>query len=231
MIKYIWGDIMKKTILFIISLSVLSCSSLNEYLRDRNVITYKDDVKYSVIEKKDREKIKEIIIEKPVIIEKEVIKEVEKPIIVEKPVIVEKIVEKEVIKEVKQVENTEKADRTANIVKADTKPTITSKISSNNSKKNEVVVEKVIKKEQKIENINFDSTDEKILDYIAEKVVENKDQIRKKTIESINKLKQKGISLTPKEFLAKAYENIKTTNVNSFILAAARVINNIEKNR
>lgn len=81
------------------------------------------------------------------------------------------------------------------------------------------------------DDLQFNETEEKIIDYIAGKVFENKDQIKKKTIEAINKLKDKGINYTPKEFLAKAYENIEKTNANSFILAVARVINNAERGK
>lgn len=77
-------------------------------------------------------------------------------------------------------------------------------------------------------DVKFDKTDEQIIEYIAKKVVENEKQIKIKTIESIKILNSKGINLTVKEFLAKVYENIKKSNVSSYILAVARVMNKIE---
>ena len=47
----------------------------------------------------------------------------------------------------------------------------------------------------------------------------------------INRLKEKGINLSAKEFLALAYKNIKDTRVNSYILAVARVMNNVERGK
>ena len=79
--------------------------------------------------------------------------------------------------------------------------------------------------------VNFTSEDEKIIQYISGIVVENESQIKAKTLDSINRLKQKGINLTPKEFLALAYKNIKDTRVNSYILAVARVMNNVERGK
>ena len=79
--------------------------------------------------------------------------------------------------------------------------------------------------------VNFTSEDEKIIQYISSIVVENESQIKDKTLDSINRLKQKGINLTPKEFLALAYKNIKDTRVNSYILAVARVMNNVERGK
>ena len=52
---------MKKIILIGLLFSIISCSNIDSYLKDKNYITFNDNVKYKVIENKSE---KEKIIEK-----------------------------------------------------------------------------------------------------------------------------------------------------------------------
>ena len=206
---------MKKIILIGLLFSIISCSNIDSYLKDKNYITFNDNVKYKVIENK---------VEKDKIIEK-VVEEIPKKIDnVKKEVINKEVVEKQVVNN-KSNKITEKGIEE-----------IAKKNESN--KKNNSIVEKTstqiinqLTKRVSESTVNFTSEDEKIIQYISSIVVENESQIKDKTLDSINRLKQKGINLTTKEFLALAYKNIKDTRVNSYILAVARVMNNVERGK
>ena len=206
---------MKKIILIGLLFSIISCSNIDSYLKDKNYITFNDNVKYKVIENK---------VEKDKIIEK-VVEEIPKKIDnVKKEVINKEVVEKQVVNN-KSNKITEKGIEE-----------IAKKNESN--KKNNSIVEKTstqiinqLTKRVSSSSVNFTSEDEKIIQYISSIVVENESQIKDKTLDSINRLKQKGINLTTKEFLALAYKNIKDTRVNSYILAVARVMNNVERGK
>ena len=206
---------MKKIILIGLLFSIISCSNIDLYLKDKNYITFNDNVKYKVIENK---------VEKDKIIEK-VVEEIPKKIDnVKKEVINKEVVEKQVVSN-KSNKITEKGIEE-----------IAKKNESN--KKNNSIVEKTstqiinqLTKRVSSSSVNFTSEDEKIIQYISGIVVENEAQIKDKTLDSINRLKQKGINLTTKEFLALAYKNIKDTRVNSYILAVARVMNNVERGK
>lgn len=206
---------MKKITLIGLLFSIISCSNIDSYLKDKNYITFNDNVKYKVIENK---------VEKDKIIEK-VVEEIPKKIDnVKKEVINKEVVEKQVVSN-KSNKITEKGIEE-----------IAKKNESN--KKNNSIVEKTstqiinqLTKRVSSSSVNFTSEDEKIIQYISSIVVENESQIKDKTLDSINRLKQKGINLTTKEFLALAYKNIKDTRVNSYILAVARVMNNVERGK
>ena len=206
---------MKKIILIGLLFSIISCSNIDSYLKDKNYITFNDNVKYKVIENK---------VEKDKIIEK-VVEEIPKKIDnVKKELINKEVVEKQVVSN-KSNKITEKGIEE-----------IAKKNESN--KKNNSIVEKTstqiinqLTKRVSSSSVNFTSEDEKIIQYISSIVVENEAQIKDKTLDSINRLKQKGINLTTKEFLALAYKNIKDTRVNSYILAVARVMNNVERGK
>nr|MBP9596383.1 hypothetical protein [Fusobacteriaceae bacterium] len=80
-----------------------------------------------------------------------------------------------------------------------------------------------------IEDEKFDATDQKIVDFIDQKVYEDGTQIKKITIESIQKLKdEKNIRMTKREFLARTYQIIRDNNMTSFYLAVARLLNEIK---
>ena len=206
---------MKKIILIGLLFSIISCSNIDSYLKDKNYITFNDNVKYKVIENK---------VEKDKIIEK-VVEEIPKKIDnVKKEVINKEVVEKQVVNN-KSNKITEKGIE--EIAKKNER-----------NKKNNSIVEKTstqiinqLTKRVSSSSVNFKSEDEKIIQYISSIVVENESQIKDKTLDSINRLKQKGINLTTKEFLALAYKNIKDTRVNSYILAVARVMNNVERGK
>ena len=206
---------MKKITLIGLLFSIISCSNIDSYLKDKNYITFNDNVKYKVIENK---------VEKDKIIEK-VVEEIPKKIDnVKKEVINKEVVEKQVVNN-KSNKITEKG-----IEEIDKK--------NESNKKNNSIVEKTsaqiinqLTKRVSSSSVNFTSEDEKIIQYISSIVVENESQIKDKTLDSINRLKQKGINLTTKEFLALAYKNIKDTRVNSYILAVARVMNNVERGK
>ena len=144
---------MKKVLLIGLMFFVVSCSSIDSYLKDKNYININDNIKYRVIEKKEI--------------------------------------------------NTKATTQLLN--------KLTTRVTNS--------------------NVVFNSEDEKIIQYISGLVIENETQIRTKTIDSINRLKEKGINLSAKEFLALAYKNIKDTRVNSYILAVARVMNNVERGK
>ena len=75
----------------------------------------------------------------------------------------------------------------------------------------------------------FDATDQKIVDFIDQKVYEDSAQIKKITVESIQKLQdEKKIRMTKREFLARTYQIIRDNNMTSFYLAVARLLNEIK---
>lgn len=75
----------------------------------------------------------------------------------------------------------------------------------------------------------FDATDEKIVAFIDQKVYEDAAQIRQVTVDSLNKLlKEKNIRMTKREFLARTYQIIRDNNMNSFYLAAGRLLNQLK---
>ena len=197
---------MKKVLLIGLMFFVVSCSSIDSYLKDKNYININDNIKYRVIEKKEIKK--EIVEEKPT----KVIKET--PIKNTTTVIKEEVVEKIPVKPVKAV----------------AEESVTNKDKEINTKATTQLLNKLTTRVTN-SNVVFNSEDEKIIQYISGLVIENETQIRTKTIDSINRLKEKGINLSAKEFLALAYKNIKDTRVNSYILAVARVMNNVERGK
>ena len=86
---------MKKVLLIGLMFFVVSCSSIDSYLKDKNYININDNIKYRVIEKKEIKK--EIVEEKPT----KVIKET--PIKNTTTVIKEEVVEKIPVKPIKAV--------------------------------------------------------------------------------------------------------------------------------
>ena len=79
------------------------------------------------------------------------------------------------------------------------------------------------------ETEKFDETDQKIVDFIDQKVYEDAAQIKKITVESIQKLQdEKNIRMTKREFLARTYQIIRDNNMTSFYLAVARLLNEIK---
>ncbi|MDO5088765.1 MAG: hypothetical protein Q4D53_03175 [Leptotrichiaceae bacterium] len=75
----------------------------------------------------------------------------------------------------------------------------------------------------------FDATDQKIVAFIDQKVYEDAAQIKQVTVESLNKLlKEKNIRMTKREFLARTYQIIRDNNMNSFYLAAGRLLNQLK---
>ena len=69
----------------------------------------------------------------------------------------------------------------------------------------------------------------KIVDFIDQKVYEDAAQIKKITVESIQKLQdEKNIRMTKREFLARTYQIIRDNNMTSFYLAVARLLNEIK---
>ena len=75
----------------------------------------------------------------------------------------------------------------------------------------------------------FDATDQKIVAFIDEKVHEDAAQIRQITIDGLNKLlKEKNIRMTKREFLARTYQIIRDNNMNSYYLAAGRLLNQLK---
>lgn len=252
---------MKKIILIGLLFSIISCSNIDSYLKDKNYITFNDNVKYKVIENKSE---KEKIIEKKrESQEKQTINNKSDKVIVEIPKkiddkkkedihkeIIENKVEKEKIEKKKESQEKQVINNKSDKVIVE----IPKKIDDNKKEKiNDIVNSESINMENKVNNVteekksiqlinkltkrvssssvNFTSEDEKIIQYISSIVVENESQIKDKTLDSINRLKQKGINLTTKEFLALAYKNIKDTRVNSYILAVARVMNNVERGK
>lgn len=226
---------------------VTSCSSINEFLQDRNLITAKEKVTYRVINKEEikkeepKQENKELDKES---IKKEIVKSIDKVKEETKKEEPKDLIKEELKKESKEIkEEAVNIDKSRIIVSSIPKQKEEIKIQNkvenklnenlkakeveNKNIEKSVVVEE--KKELMSNNFVFTDTDEKIIEYISEKVVESKDQIKSKTKDSLNKLAEKGIKLTPKEFLALAYDNIKKTNVNSYILAAARVINTLQR--
>ena len=60
-------------------------------------------------------------------------------------------------------------------------------------------------------------------------VYEDAAQIKQVTIDSLNKLlKEKNIRMTKREFLARTYQIIRDNNMNSFYLAAGRLLNQLK---
>lgn len=75
----------------------------------------------------------------------------------------------------------------------------------------------------------FDATDQKIVAFIDEKVHEDAAQIRQVTIDGLNKLlREKNIRMTKREFLARTYQIIRDNNMNSYYLAAGRLLNQLK---
>lgn len=198
---------MKKIYLLLILGFLTSCNSIDTYLKSKNLVTSKDYVKYKVIYQENEKLNEENIVKKENTrsddeIKKSIIKSESNrlPVIKKDNPKVSSELKTTVIKtEIKKMQEETKTETTEVPV-----------IKSNDL------------------DVKFDKTDEQIIEYIAKKVVENEKQIKIKTIESIKILNSKGINLTVKEFLAKVYENIKKSNVSSYILAVARVMNKIE---
>ena len=243
---------MKKITLIGLLFYTVSCSSIDSYLKDKNYITFNDNVKYKVIENKvEKDKITKKVVEdipkkidnvKKEVINKEV---VEKQVVNNKS---SKITEKVVEETPKKIDNVKKEVINKEVVEKQVVNNKSSKITekgieeiakkNESNKKNNSMEEKTstqiinqLTKRVSESTVNFTSEDEKIIQYISGIVVENESQIKAKTLDSINRLKQKGINLTTKEFLALAYKNIKDTRVNSYILAVARVMNNVERGK
>ena len=226
---------MKKLLYITISMVLVSsCSSIekfNQYLNDKNIVSFKDDVKYKEIKDNKVETKKTVETKKSVEVKKEPVKENKTIKVAEEKVAVKKeesTVKNDVKKtnEVKEVKSTTVVKNTENKKEVEKPKEVIKKVE-------EVVAENKnsVNNNNNVNTVKFEATDEKIIDFIAEKVVESRSQIKQKTAESILKLREKGYNYTPKEFLAKAYENIKLTNVNSFLLATARVMNNIERGK
>ncbi|NYV28039.1 hypothetical protein HP397_04330 [Streptobacillus felis] len=219
---------MKKYLgIMILAFTAISCTSLDEYLKDRNLITQNDHIKYIEIkEKKEEKPVKKE--EKKVETKKQEIVKVEKKTeVVEKKVDPKKnVVNPKNAKTNAEVKSTIiKSENPVKEVKKEEKKVVENKV----VEKKEVVEVKVSNTKIEETVVKFDDTDLKIVKFIAEQVVENEEQIKRKTVESIQRLEEKGYKYSAREFLAKAYDNIKKTNVNSYILAAARVMNNIER--
>ena len=203
---------MKKIILIGLLFSIISCSNIDSYLKDKNYITFNDNVKYKVIENKSE---KEKIIEKKrESQEKQAINNKSDKVIVEIP---------------KKIDD-KKKEKINDIVSSES-INMENKVNNVTEEKKSIQLINQLTKRVSNSTVNFTSEDEKIIQYISGIVVENESQIKAKTLDSINRLKQKGINLTPKEFLALAYKNIKDTRVNSYILAVARVMNNVERGK
>ncbi|CAM3123899.1 hypothetical protein [Streptobacillus ratti] len=198
--------------------TVISCTSLDEYLKEKNLITQNDHIKYVEIKDK-KEEVKKEENEKTEVKTKEVVEEVKTKVEEKK----QEVKKTQVITPAK----TEKEIK-AGIIKSNHLVKDMKNKDEEPKKEVEPVLE-VVSSKTKETVINFDETDLQIVKFIAEQVVENEEQIKKKTIESIQKLESKGYRYSAREFLAKAYDNIKKTNVNSYILAAARVMNSIER--
>lgn len=97
---------------------------------------------------------------------------------------------------------------------------------------NKVITAKENKKTTKKVTVDetFDATDQKIVDFIAEKVKEDGEQIKKITIEGVNKLQnEKNIRMTKREFLARTYQIIRDNKMTSYYLASARLLNQMKK--
>lgn len=75
----------------------------------------------------------------------------------------------------------------------------------------------------------FDETDQKIVAFIDQIVYEDAAQIRQVTVDGLNKLlREKNIRMTKREFLARTYQIIKDNNMNSYYLAAGRLLNQLK---
>ena len=202
---------MKNTILIGLLFSIISCSNIDSYLKDKNYITFNDNVKYKVIENKVE---KEQIEKKKESQEKQAINNKSNKVIIESP---------------KKIDD-KKKEKINDIVSSES-INMENKVNNVTEEKKSIQLINQLTKRVSNSTVNFTSEDEKIIQYISGIVVENESQIKAKTLDSINRLKQKGINLTPKEFLALAYKNIKDTRVNSYILAVARVMNNVERGK
>lgn len=194
----------KYIILSFISLTFMSCSALDTYLKNKNISTINDDIRYNVVDKKNNTKLSNYNKEN----------------------------------DIKKIEIRNGNERIKEQLKELEKKDIPIKKEVNVPLENKKVDEaKIVEVKQEISTIKnfseikFSKTDNAIVQYIAKRVIEKEEQIKVKTVESIKKLREKGIDLTPSQFLSLAFDNIKKTNVNSFILAAARVINNQEKSK
>ena len=206
---------MKKITLIGLLFYTVSCSSIDSYLKDKNYITFNDNVKYKVIENKvEKDKITKKVVE-------DIPKKIDN---VKKEVINKEVVEKQVV-------NNKSSKITEKGIEEIAKKNESNKKNNSMEEKTSTQIINQLTKRVSESTVNFTSEDEKIIQYISGIVVENESQIKAKTLDSINRLKQKGINLTTKEFLALAYKNIKDTRVNSYILAVARVMNNVERGK
>lgn len=194
----------KYIILSLISLTFMSCSSIDTYLKDKNILTINDNFRYNVVNKKNNTQTSNSIKENEI-----------------KKIEIRNGNEK--IKQ--QLDELEKKE-------VITKKEIATPIENKKIEEAKIIqVKQEISTIKNLSEIKFSKTDDAIVQYIAKRVVEKDEQIKRKTIESIKKLREKGIDLTPSQFLSLAFDNIKKTNVNSFILAAARVMNGQEKSK
>lgn len=198
---------MKKIYLLLILGFLTSCNSIDTYLKSKNLVTSKDYVKYKVIYQENEKLNEENIVKKENTRSDD---EIKKSIIKS---------ESNRLPVIKKDNPKVSSELKATVIKTEIKK-------MQEETKTETTEVPVIKSNDL--DVKFDKTDEQIIEYIAKKVVENEKQIKIKTIESIKILNSKGINLTVKEFLAKVYENIKKSNVSSYILAVARVMNKIE---
>ncbi len=115
-----------------------------------------------------------------------------------------------------------------NVVRARNQGTNTSGNSSNTNKENTPKNTPKNNASGEVDN-KFDATDEKIVAFIDQKVYEDAAQIKQVTIDSLNKLlKEKNIRMTKREFLARTYQIIRDNNMNSFYLAAGRLLNQLK---
>lgn len=79
-------------------------------------------------------------------------------------------------------------------------------------------------------NKNFDETEEKLVNFIADKVYETPEQVKEITVDGIEKLmKDKNIRMTKREFLARTYHIIRENNMTSYYLATGRLLNQVKK--
>lgn len=140
---------------------------------------------------------------------------------------------------VKVVENTATTvqTNTEKVVKIKTNDEIKTSVGSTklNTEKevktteNKSQVQKVNEKSSSIDT-KFDETDIKIVDFIAEKVIENSSKIKELTILGVTQLKnQKNISISKREFLARTYQVMKENNINSYAVASKKMMSTLSK--
>lgn len=106
--------------------------------------------------------------------------------------------------------------KTMPVAEATTKPTVLPKVTTT-----------VVKPATNIsKNMTFDEDANTIITYLADNLTENDEQIKKITISSIEKIREKtGKTLTTTQFLALAYKAVESTKTKSYYIAASRVIN------